>query len=160
MCTGPNSIPQCTVMRVSPGMLMKQASLWVTHELCGYWLEDTLVLHVPDYQSNQSDRLGHNASSVHFIFTLFTYLCGQLRRMITVMAKAHSNILSLCFSPPGFPSFHPANGKTVLQQCETFSISSGCKRLYIPSPCCWILDIFFSSPAQAFTIKHFRPILF
>lgn len=100
VCSGPNSIPQCTIMRVSPGMLMKEASLWVTHELCGYWLEDTLVLYVPDHQSKQSDRLGHNASSVHFIFALFTYLCGQLRRMITVMAKAHSDIFSLCFSPP------------------------------------------------------------
>lgn len=81
---------------------MKEASLWVAHELCGYWLEDTLVLYVPDHQSKQSDRLGHNASSVHFIFTLFTYLCGQLRRMITVTAKAHSDIFSLRF----FPSRH------------------------------------------------------
>lgn len=74
---------------------------------------------------------------------LFIYLCYE--RMIAMTAKAHLlHILSFVFCLLiQASSFHPANGTMMLEQCVTFSIGSACKRLYIPSACCWILNTFF-----------------
>lgn len=108
MCAGVNP-------RVSPRMLSKEESLWVTHKSCADWLEDTLVWCVPVHQSKWFDRLARNAPSVHFILTLFIYLCRRLRRMIAVMAKVCLNSSFLCFFLLiQASSFHPTNRTMML----------------------------------------------
>lgn len=102
MCAGP--IPQRTV---TESVTRDEASLWVTHELCGYCVEDTLVLCVPYHQSNRFDRLGYNASSAHFIFTLFTYLCGK--DDYSNSQSALKRFLPLFFS--SWYKHHPAVGR-------------------------------------------------